>query len=53
MKAGCDSNACIEAEAHGDLVLVTSTETSDQMAATREEWDAFLLAAKAGDFDDV
>ena len=50
---GCDTNACIEVEAANGVVVVRSTETLERMAATREEWDAFVERVKAGDFDAV
>ena len=51
----CDGGACVEAAARDDTVIVRSSLDPDGAALTlsRDEWRAFLLAAKAGQFDAV
>lgn len=51
----CEGGACIEvapAPLDGFLFLRAPGST-DPLCVTREEWDAFLAGARAGDFDTV
>jgi Domain of unknown function (DUF397) len=51
----CDGGACVEAAALDETVLLRSSRNPDDttLALSRDEWDAFLVAAKAGHFDAV
>lgn len=44
---------CVEVAFTGGVVVVTDTKDRDKPAHefTRAEWEAFLLGAKAGEFD--
>jgi hypothetical protein len=50
--AQCESGACIEVAAVGDVVLIRSSlNPATSVAMTRDEWQGFLIAVKDGDFD--
>lgn len=50
----CDSGACIHFKIRGDLVSLWGDKYPDgQVDVSREEWDAFVAAVKAGEFDNV
>lgn len=51
----CDGGACVEATALDEAVLLRSSVSPDGATLTlsRDEWNAFLVAAKAGHFDAV
>jgi hypothetical protein len=56
VKSGrCDTANCVEATAIGDetVAIRSSLATQDTLRVTRDEWAAFLIAVKAGDFDTV
>lgn len=48
----CESGACIEVEFFDDKIFLwNNTEPIYKIAATREEWSAFVAGIKAGQFD--
>jgi Domain of unknown function (DUF397) len=49
----CDGGACLEAAVLDKAVLLRSSRSPEgaTLALSRDEWDAFLVAAKAGHFD--
>jgi hypothetical protein len=50
----CDSSACLEAASDGERVFLRSTEAPDfWIVLTRNEWEAFIQGARAGDFEQV
>jgi len=51
----CDGGACVEAVALDEAVLLHSSlnPAGATLTLSRDEWDAFLVAAKAGHFDAV
>ena len=57
VRASCDTSACVEVAAIGrDTVVLRSAFAplgARRVEVTRDEWDAFVTAVKAGDFDTV
>lgn len=55
VRTRCESGSCVEARAigAGAVALRSSDLPLDKLRITREEWDAFLVAVKAGQFDAV
>jgi len=56
VEVSCESNSCVEASAPvsgGTVFVRSSLAPEDMMAVTREEWDVFVAAVKAGQFDAV
>jgi hypothetical protein len=51
----CDGGACVEAAAFDEAVLLRSSlnPAGTTLSLSRDEWNAFLVAAKAGHFDTV
>lgn len=50
----CADGACVEVTGHGHEVLVRNSQQPDySVRFTLVEWEAFLQAAKDGDFDDL
>lgn len=52
----CESGNCVQASApvvDGPVFLRSSLAPDDMLSVTRDEWDAFVLAVKAGEFDAV
>ena len=51
----CDGGACVEAVALDEAVLLHSSlnPAGATLTLSRDEWDAFLVAAMAGHFDAV
>jgi len=50
----CDGGACVEAASLDKAVLMRSSLIpSATLTLSRDEWNAFLVAAKAGHFDAV
>lgn len=50
----CDSSACLEVAFDGELVQIRTSGAPDfPVIATREEWDAFALGLRAGEFDQI
>jgi hypothetical protein len=49
----CHSGGCLEVAAHDGEVRIRDSKDphSPVLRFTAEEWDAFLLGAKAGEFD--
>lgn len=47
----CDSSACAEVLVLEDGVLMRNSRTRLATTYTREEWEAFILGAKDGQFD--
>ena len=52
--ARCESGACIEVGAVGDVALIRSSlDPGCVVAITRDEWQTFVTAVKDGDFDRI
>lgn len=50
--SSCGDSACVEVARLHDVILVRSTTAPEKaLTFTKEEWDAFLIGAKAGEFD--
>jgi hypothetical protein len=50
----CATSECVEVATLADGVAVRGSRSPDVVLTfTKAEWRAFLLGAKAGDFDDV
>ncbi|HEX6682599.1 MAG TPA: DUF397 domain-containing protein [Candidatus Limnocylindrales bacterium] len=51
--ARCESNGCVEFRQTPDGVIVRNSTRPDgaRLEFTRAEWEAFLAAARAGEFD--
>lgn len=51
----CDTGTCVEASAVGEetVAIRSNLAPQDVLRVTREEWVAFLLAVKSGEFDAV
>lgn len=50
----CNFGECVDVERDGECVAVRhshSTEVSDKLSFTLDEWRTFLLGVKAGEFD--
>lgn len=49
----CDSGSCLEVKrrAPGDMIIRNNQAPEIFIAATADEWDVFIRAAKAGEFD--
>jgi len=50
---GCASNACVEVGVLGEHYLIRDSKNpeTEPLRFNRQEWMAFLAAARAGDFD--
>lgn len=48
---GCESNACVEVMQQGQVVRIGSTGGALAVSVTKEEWETFKAAVKAGRFD--
>lgn len=46
----CDTSACVEVEVGDEVVVLTDPE-GHEVFYTRQEWRAFVLGVKAGEFD--
>lgn len=48
----CNFGDCVEVEdaGHGQIIM-RDTKSGEELTFTHEEWEAFLLGAKAGEFD--
>ena len=51
----CADSTCVEVAGHGKQIYLRDGKKPDDAVLhfTRAEWEAFLAAAKAGDFDSV
>lgn len=48
----CEAGACVEVSCEDGLWSVRTTNSPERVAtATTEEWSAFILGVKAGEFD--
>lgn len=51
-----NNSACVEVEMDGDTIAVRDTKQNGagpDLGFTGAEWDAFIVGAKAGEFDRV
>ena len=51
----CDGGACVMVTRHGDTILIgnVSHPSGPYLSCTIAEWNAFLLGARCGDFDEL
>ena len=49
----CESAHCVEVYKLNGKVVITDTKTNDHLVFTIEEWEAFRLGVKGGEFDDL
>ena len=51
----CDSGACVGVASQGEFILIGNTNEPGVPVSrfTRQEWSAFVLGVKLGDFDDL
>ncbi|GEL23274.1 hypothetical protein PSU4_22280 [Pseudonocardia sulfidoxydans NBRC 16205] len=50
--SACHSGSCVEVRITDTIVSVRNTDTPEQQADfTHEEWSAFLIGVKSGEFD--
>ncbi len=50
----CGTGECVEVARDGDAIVVRDSKNPAQkLRYTRQEWRAFVIGVKAGDFDDV
>ena len=51
----CESGNCVQVSAIGadEVYLRSSLAVDDILRVTREEWEAFVEAVKAGEFDSI
>lgn len=50
---GCEQGACVEqaVDADGNILLHNSQEPGTELLFTPDEWNAFLIGVKRGEFD--
>jgi len=53
VRGRCDTSACIEIQALGEIPFIVFRSQQGSVLVSRDEWDAFVTAVKAGDFDTV
>lgn len=51
----CESGACVGVARQGEFILIGNTANPDNPTSrfTVQEWNAFILGVKSGDFDDL
>lgn len=48
----CSLGDCLEVMRHIDIIMIRESERPfETIATTRQKWEKFLTAAKAGEFD--